>query len=119
MTEKEDLEMRLGFIGCGNMAGAIIGGIIGHNVCEKEAIIGSDPLEAGRARVQENHGIRVTADNKEVVKDADIVFLAVKPQYYESVLEGEVIETGLGVVLRKKVSNLGELFIFKKKKDDE
>ena len=38
---------------------------------------------------------------------------------YESVLEGEVIETGIGVVLRKKVSNLGELFIFKKKKDDD
>ena len=38
---------------------------------------------------------------------------------YESVLEGQVIETGLGVVLRKKVSKLGELFIFKKKKDDE
>ena len=38
---------------------------------------------------------------------------------YESVLEGEVIETGIGVVLRKKVSNLGELFIFKKKKEDE
>jgi hypothetical protein len=38
---------------------------------------------------------------------------------YESVLEGEVIETGIGVVLRKKVSNLGELFIFKKKKKDD
>ena len=38
---------------------------------------------------------------------------------YESVLEGEVIETGVGVVLRKKVSNLGELFIFKKKKRDD
>ncbi|MBQ8888148.1 MAG: translocation/assembly module TamB domain-containing protein, partial [Bacteroidaceae bacterium] len=38
---------------------------------------------------------------------------------YESVLEGEVIETGLGVVLRKKVTKLGELFIFKKKKKDE
>ena len=38
---------------------------------------------------------------------------------YESVLEGEVIETGIGVVLRKKVSNLGELFIFKKKKNDD
>jgi hypothetical protein len=35
------------------------------------------------------------------------------------VLEGEVIETGIGVVLRKKVSNLGELFIFKKKKKDD
>jgi len=38
---------------------------------------------------------------------------------YESVLEGEVIETGLGVVLRKKVTKLGELFIFKKKKDND
>jgi hypothetical protein len=38
---------------------------------------------------------------------------------YESVLEGEVVETGVGVVLRKKVSNLSELFIFKKKKDDD
>ena len=38
---------------------------------------------------------------------------------YESVLEGEVIETGIGVVLRKKVSNLGELFIFKKKKEED
>ena len=38
---------------------------------------------------------------------------------YESVLEGEVIETGIGVVLRKKVGKLGELFIFKKKKNDD
>lgn len=35
---------------------------------------------------------------------------------YESVLEGEIIETGVGVVLRKKMSHLGELFIFKSKK---
>ena len=38
---------------------------------------------------------------------------------YESVLEGEVIETGIGVVLRKKVGKLGELFIFKKKENDD
>ncbi len=38
---------------------------------------------------------------------------------YESVLEGEVIETGIGVVLRKKVSKLGELFIFKKKTENQ
>ena len=36
---------------------------------------------------------------------------------YESVLEGEIIETGVGIVLRKKMSHLGELFIFRKKKD--
>ena len=38
---------------------------------------------------------------------------------YESVLEGEIVETGLGVVLRKKVTKLGELFIFKKKKEND
>ena len=42
---------------------------------------------------------------------------------YESVLDGEVIETGVGLVLRKKVSRLGQLFIFrpfkKKKKSDK
>lgn len=37
---------------------------------------------------------------------------------YESVLEGEIIETGVGVVLRKKMSHLGELFIFRKKKEE-
>ena len=35
---------------------------------------------------------------------------------YESVLEGEIIETGIGIVLRKKMSHLGELFIFRSKK---
>ena len=36
---------------------------------------------------------------------------------YANVLEGEIIETGAGIVLRKKVSRVGELFIFKRKKD--
>ena len=38
---------------------------------------------------------------------------------YANVLEGEIIETGAGIVLRKKVSRVGELFIFKRKKRDE
>ena len=35
---------------------------------------------------------------------------------YESVLDGEITETGVGLVLRRKMDRLGELFIFKKKK---
>lgn len=38
---------------------------------------------------------------------------------YESVLEGEIIETGVGIVLRKKMSHLGELFIFRTKKKNK
>ena len=36
---------------------------------------------------------------------------------YESILEGEITETGVGIVLRRKMTKLGELFIFKKKKN--
>lgn len=36
---------------------------------------------------------------------------------YESLLEGEIIETGMGLVLRKKVNKLGDLFIFRRKKE--
>ena len=37
---------------------------------------------------------------------------------YESVLDGEITETGVGLVLRRKVDRLGELFIFRKKEEE-
>ena len=78
--------MKLGFIGCGNMAGAIIGGILKNHICKAEEILGSAPTEAGRKKAEEAYGIRMTGDNKLVVVESEIIFLAVKPQYYESVL---------------------------------
>lgn len=78
--------MKLGFIGCGNMAGAIIGGILKNHVCGAEEIIGSALTESGRKKAEQTYGIRMTADNKQVAGEAEIVFLAVKPQYYEEVL---------------------------------
>lgn len=79
--------MRLGFIGTGNMAGAIMGGIIKKGIVSPDNIIGSDLMEAGRNKVKEMYGICVTSDNKEVVKEADIIFLSVKPQYYAEVID--------------------------------
>ena len=73
--------MKLGFIGTGNMAGAMIGGIIKKGLMKPEEIIGSDILEAGREKVRKLYGISVTDNNKEVAK-ADIIVLSVKPQYY-------------------------------------
>lgn len=77
--------MKLGFIGTGNMAGAIMGGIIKNGVLEPEEIIGSDILEAGREKVHSLYGICVTDDNREAAK-AEIVVLSVKPQYYEQTI---------------------------------
>lgn len=78
--------MKLGFIGCGNMAGAIMGGIIQKEICKPEEIIGADLFEPGRKKVQETYGIQVTASNKEVAEQADVLFLSVKPQFYEDVI---------------------------------
>lgn len=74
--------MKLGFIGTGNMAGAIMGGIIRKGMISPDEIIGSDILEAGRNRVKEEYGIQVTADNCEAAVKAEVMVLSVKPQYY-------------------------------------
>lgn len=74
--------MKLGFIGTGNMAGAIMGGIIRKGMIAPDEIIGSDILEAGRNRVKETYGIRITADNCEAAANAEVLVLSVKPQYY-------------------------------------
>lgn len=73
--------MKIGFIGTGNMAGAIMSGLIRKKIFTPEEIIGSDISESGRNRAKENYGICVTADNKEAAA-ADILVLSVKPQFY-------------------------------------
>ena len=78
--------MKLGFIGCGNMASAMIKGIIGNNIIPNDQIIGYDVLEESTERVAKEFGICVAPDNKKLVEETEIVILAVKPQYYEAVI---------------------------------
>ncbi len=78
--------MKLGFIGAGNMAQAMIGGIINNGVVTKEEIIASAATEKTITKVAQEYGVNTTLDNKEVAR-ADIVFLAVKPVYYEQVIK--------------------------------
>ena len=80
--------MKIGFIGCGNMGSAMIGGILKKGVFEKNEIIVSNLTEEGSRKSREKLGVVTTLDNCEVVKNANIV-LAVKPQFYEEVI-GEV-----------------------------
>lgn len=79
-------ESKISFIGAGNMASAIIEGLIENGV-DAASIIASDPsaekLESMRARL----GIGVTTDNSVAVSSADIVVLAVKPQVLAQVIE--------------------------------
>ena len=68
--------MKLGFIGTGNMATAMMGGILANGLAKADEVIGADPTEAGRKRVQEKYGIHVTADNKTAAREAKILILS-------------------------------------------
>ena len=80
--------MKLGFIGCGVMANAMMGGIIKAGLYKPEDIWGADPFEGSRQKTKEVNGINVTDSNVEVLENCDTVFLTIKPQYYAGVIEG-------------------------------
>lgn len=74
--------MKLGFIGTGNMAGAIMGGIIKNKIFRPDEIIGADISPAVRERAKETYGICVTDNNREAAEKSEVLILSVKPQYY-------------------------------------
>ena len=80
------MNYKVGFIGCGNMASAIIGGLIKNTPVTPNQIIAADAFEAAITRAKDNFGISVTTDNKTVATNCEILFLSVKPQYYETVI---------------------------------
>ncbi len=78
--------MKLGFIGCGNMAQAMMGGIIEAKIISPEEIIASDAFQPCLDGAKEKLNINITTDNKEVASKSEILILAVKPQFYEAVI---------------------------------
>ncbi|KAK0388081.1 hypothetical protein NLU13_4325 [Sarocladium strictum] len=76
---------KLAFIGGGNMAFAIISGLVSQGL-SKESIIVSEPWEVNRNKVA-SLGVPTTTDNLEAARDADMVIIAVKPQVCKSVCE--------------------------------
>ncbi|MYL24885.1 pyrroline-5-carboxylate reductase [Vreelandella massiliensis] len=74
------------FIGAGNMASAIIGGLIDSGV-SPSTITATSPDDAMLAPVRERLGIHTHTDNSAAVAQADVVVLAVKPQIMREVCE--------------------------------
>lgn len=85
VEKKEVQSMKYGFIGCGNMAAAIINGALAKGILAKEDILASVKTEPSAKRIQETMGIACTTDNLSVASQADYLFLAVKPQFCEEV----------------------------------
>lgn len=77
----------IGFIGGGNMAKAIIGGIVNSGLVLPNKILVSNPTIDKLKDLEDRYKIRITTNNVKVAETSDILFLSVKPNKYSEVIE--------------------------------
>ena len=78
--------MKIGFIGLGNMASAMMGALVKKGIFRPDEIIGADVSEAAVKKARETLGITAAAGNRETAARADVLVLSVKPQFYPDVI---------------------------------
>lgn len=85
----------IGFIGAGNMAETLLGGLISSNQSKSEHIICSDVRQPRLDELAKQYGIQTTTDNKEVIKASEIIIYAVKPQIIAEVFKetADILDT--------------------------
>lgn len=80
------MNKKIGFIGSGNMARAMIAGLFKSNITFSDNIMASNRTIDKLDKLKEQYNISTTLNNKEVAEFADILVLSVKPNKYESVI---------------------------------
>jgi pyrroline-5-carboxylate reductase len=115
MTTNVTLE-RIGLLGAGNMAGALLAGLLGSKLVEPTQIRASDTRRARLDELRQTHGISTSDTNAEIVEWANILVLAVKPDVVAKVLDEcgatigarhLVVSIAAGVPIRTIESKLG------------
>ncbi|NOX91147.1 MAG: pyrroline-5-carboxylate reductase [Gammaproteobacteria bacterium] len=79
-------QSKLTFIGGGNMAASLIGGLLADNLPAKQITV-ADPESGTRDSLANHFGVNTAEDNVAAITGADVVVLAVKPQMLQSVAE--------------------------------
>ena len=78
--------MKIGFIGAGKMAEAIIASLIRGKVVPAGAVFASDISEERRNHLKKTHGINTYSRNQDIIDAVDVLVLAVKPQHLDELL---------------------------------
>jgi pyrroline-5-carboxylate reductase len=84
----------LGFIGAGNMAEAMIRGIIQNQVVLPDRILASDISRERREHISRTFGMETVKENRSLVNQSNVIFLAVKPQAVPQVLADMAADMG-------------------------
>jgi pyrroline-5-carboxylate reductase len=111
---KGEYKMKIGFIGLGNMATAIIGGVVKNGVATANDICGSDVSQERRDLIMAKGILTVTDSNTYVAENADVLVLAVKPQFLAGAvaeLKGKIKPSTIviSIVAGRKLEDLEEL----------
>lgn len=77
---------KIGFIGCGNMGRAILGGLLKAGIVKADEVIISCHTKKSCSEVEAEYHVKAVLDNQEVAENADVVLLAVKPNKFEEVI---------------------------------
>lgn len=85
--------MKIGFLGAGEMGGAIIKGLIDYGSWRAEDILASVHSEESARRLYSRFGIDCRTDNQWVIQKADVLVIAVKPGVVEQILKEIVLHT--------------------------
>ncbi len=81
------LGKKIAFLGSGNMAEALVKGLLAAGTAAPDEIVCAEPRAERREELQTRHGVAVTASNLAAVKQADILLLSVKPQVMDALLD--------------------------------
>ncbi len=112
--------MKIGVIGCGNMASAILRGVLKSGIAKPEDILAADPFVPAREKAERELGIKTTASNADALSGADLVLLSVKPQVFPQIApelswnlaEGQVVLSIMaGKSLAELANGLGDVSI--------
>jgi len=102
------MDKKIAFIGLGKMATAIINGLLKSMLFNKDSVFASEPNLETAEKLSAELGIKVFNDNKQAVKNADIILLSVKPFVVKDVLEEikeEIDDTKLIVSIAAGISS--------------
>jgi len=80
------MSSRIAFLGGGNMADALLQGLLQSGVAEASRVIVAEPVAARREYLEKKHGVSTTGENEVAVRDADVLIVAVKPQVIDEAL---------------------------------
>ena len=114
---KEKSIKSLGLIGAGRMGTALVRGFLQAGILQIRQIIGSDPAESALDYLKQQTGVKTTSKNTEVVKQSEVILIAVKPEVMRFVLQeiksfvGKdqlVISIAAGIPLRSIEDGLGQ-----------